>query len=109
MKIADFEGEIYTVNKPEELVASVDNDLLLTILTATQFSVTLQSNIDQLVSKGLIEKLDTNESPALELQSGVDFLSKILTERLGEEKVSEAIERAKTTFSNKEKENEEPQ
>ena len=105
MSIADEKGTIYTVNQPEELIASADNDELMAVLKYTYMSKCLNEEFRVLVDNGTYDKSEVPENLdeiISNLNSGVDFLKEYLSVLFTKESVElEMLEIKKNMYGRK--------
>jgi len=97
MSIADGDGNVYTIQKPEELLKTIDKDSMLSVLQTTYVAKCTNENISAMIKMGLIERVngDANEDVfATSLGEGVEFLKAHLIEVFNIETVEAAIKEA---------------
>ncbi len=87
MKIIDESGKVYQVNDEEKLVTEVDNDMLLDVLKHTYFGHKLEIILNSMVKDDSFDNY-----PFQDVSDGIDYLTKILSERVGDDKVQKIID-----------------
>ena len=102
MNIADEKGTVYTVNKPDDILASLDNDELLSILKHTFLAKSFHEDCKGLIEKGILtQDGETNESIISDLNDGVEFLKTHLSNVFTPESIIAELEEVKRNMYGK--------
>ncbi len=94
MTISDHAGKLYTVNKPDELINSVELDSLLSILKYTYISMRMSEDIDILIEMKLIESID-NENKSIDYSSAHEDLIEGFSKKISIEEINLYIQEIK--------------
>ncbi len=101
MSIADEKGVIYTVNKPNDILNSLDNDELLSILKHTFLVKCFHNDCKNLIDNGFLTAVEDSGEVINSLNDGIEFLKTHLSDVFTPESIKKELENLKINMYGK--------